>query len=67
MSWKTNLWLPKGKKWGDKLGGLDEHIHIIIYKMTLLYIKQIANKDLLYSTGTCTQYFVIIYKGKKYD
>ena len=31
---------------------------------TLPYIKQITNKDLLYSTGNYTQYFVITYKGK---
>ena len=67
MSWKTNLWLPQGKERGDKLGGLVEHIHAIIYKTTPLYIKQITNKDTLYSTGNCTQYFVIIYKGKKHD
>ena len=27
-------------------------------------MKQITNKDLLYSTGNYTQYFVINYKGK---
>ena len=32
---------------------------------TLLYIKYITNKDLLYSTGNYTQYFVITYKGKE--
>ena len=26
---------------------------------TLLYVKQVTNKDLLYSTGNYTQYFVI--------
>ena len=31
---------------------------------TLLYIKQITNKDLLYSTGHSIQYSVIIYLGK---
>ena len=31
----------------------------------LLYIKQITNKDLLYSTRDYTQYFVILYKGKE--
>ena len=33
---------------------------------TLLYIKQIINKGLLYSTGNCTQYSVITCMGKKY-
>ena len=28
-----------------------------------VFIKQITNKVLLYSTGNCTQYFVITYKG----
>ena len=32
---------------------------------TLPYIKQITNKDLLYSTGNYTQYFVVTYKGKE--
>ena len=32
---------------------------------TLLYIKQITNKDLPYSTGNLSQYSVIIYKEKQ--
>ena len=32
---------------------------------TLLYVTQITNKDLLYSTGNSTQHFVITYKGKE--
>ena len=32
---------------------------------TLLFIKQITNKDLLHSPGNYTQYFVITYKGKE--
>ena len=35
-----------------------------INRYTLLYIKQITNKDLLYNTGNCIQYVVIAYKGK---
>ena len=30
-----------------------------------LCIKQITNKDLLYSAGKCTQYLVITYNGKE--
>ena len=56
---KTNLWLPKGKD----VGGINQEFGINIY--TLLYIKQITNRDLLYSTGNYTQYFVITYKGKE--
>ena len=45
QTWKRNLWLPKGKTGGrDKLG-------LNIY--TLLYIRQITNKDLLYSSIFC--------------
>ena len=36
-----------------------------INRYTLLYIKQITNKDLLYNTGNCIQYVVIAYKGKE--
>ena len=32
---------------------------------TLLYIKQIINKDLLYSTMKSTQYSIITYMGKE--
>ena len=33
---------------------------------TLLYIKQITNKDLLYSTGNCIQYTVRNHNRKEY-
>ena len=55
---KINLWLPGGK--GE--GGINWKIGTDIY--TLLYIKQITNKDLLYSTGNSTQYSVMAYMGK---
>ena len=54
---KTNLWLPKGK------GGINQELGIKIY--TLLYIKYITNKDLLYSTGNYIQYLVITYNGRE--
>ena len=38
-------------------GGINWEYGIDIY--TLLYIKEINNKDLLYSTGNSTQYSVI--------
>ena len=44
-------------------GGINQEFEIKIY--TLLYIKQITNKDLLYSTGNYAQYIIIIYKGKE--
>ena len=43
--------------------GINWEIGIDIY--TLLYIKQITNKDLLYSTGNSTQYSVMAYMGKE--
>ena len=46
-----------GSKRRDKLGD-QQGIYI------LLYIKQITNKDLLYSTQNSTQYSVMIYLGK---
>ena len=49
---KTNLWLP-----GGKWGGINWEIWIDIY--TELCIKQITNKELLYSPGNSTQYSVI--------
>ena len=36
-----------------------------INRYTLLYIKQVNKKDLLYSTGNSTQYPVITYNGKE--
>ena len=57
---KTNLWLS-----GDKgLGGGKINWEIAIDIHTLLYIKQITNKKLLYSTGNSTQYSVLAYMGK---
>ena len=43
----------------DKSGAWDEHTHY------LLYIGQMTNKDLLYSTGNSTQYSVITYTRKE--
>ena len=44
---------------GNKLGDWDWHIY------TLLHIKEITNKDLLYSMGNNTQQFVMTYMGKE--
>ena len=54
---KTTVWLPGGK------GGVNWETGIDIY--TLLYIKQMTNKNLLYSTGNSTQYSVMAYMGKE--
>ena len=55
---KTNLRLPKRER-----GQINQEFGIKIF--TLLYIKQITNKDLVYSTGNSIQYAVITYKGKE--
>ena len=47
---KTNLWLRddtgKGRRTNQEHG-------VNRYKLLILYIKQMRNKDLLYSTGNC--------------
>ena len=43
----------------ERGGGINCEIGIDIY--ILLYIKQITNKNLLYSTGNSTQYSVMTY------
>ena len=48
----------QGGKGGE---GINWEIRIDIY--TLLYIKQITNKNLLYSTGNSTQYSLMTYMG----
>ena len=58
--WKTNLCLPKWKRCG---GGINQKLGINIY--TLLYIRQITNKDLLFITGNSTQYSVMTYMRKE--
>ena len=48
---------------GEKGGGINQEYRIKRYK--LLYIKQISNKDLLYSTWNYIQYLLITYNGKQ--
>ena len=43
--------------------GINQEIGIDMY--TLLHIKQITNKNLLYSTGNSTQYSVMAQMGKE--
>ena len=54
---KTNLGLP-----GD--GGINWKIGTDIYTL-IIYIKQITNKDLLYSKQNATQYSVKAYMEKE--
>ena len=51
-------------KWG-RVGGINWETGIDIY--ILLCIKQITDKDLLYSTGNSTQYYVMAYMGKEFN
>ena len=45
-----NLWLPVGEGWRE---GIVREFAIDMY--TLLHLKRITNKDLLYSTGNSAQ------------
>ena len=57
-----NLWLPGMEGWEEGLGwefGIDI--------FTLLYLKQITNKDLLNSTGNSAQFYVKTYIGKEFE
>ena len=58
---KNKFMVTKGERLGE---GINWEFRINIY--TLLYIKKKNdNKDLLYSTGNYTQYFVVTNKGKE--
>ena len=48
---------------GEAEGGINQEY--VINRYILPYIKQINNKDLLYSTGNYIQYLVINYNGKE--
>jgi len=48
---------------GKGKGGINREIEIDRY--TPLYVKQITNKDLLYSTGNSSQYSAMTYMGKE--
>ena len=50
---------------GERYGWGKDKLGVGINIDTLLYIKQIINKDLLYSTGNSTQYSAITYMRKK--
>ena len=52
-----------GYQRGKVGGGINQEFGVKIY--TLLYTKQITNKNLLYSTGNSTQYLVITYNRKE--
>ena len=50
----------RGKRWK---GGINQEVGIDIY--TILYIKQVTNKNLMYSTRNSAQYTVLTYMGKE--
>ena len=51
---ENKLMVIKGERW---VGVMNQELEMNMY--TLLYMKQITNKDLSCSTGNSTQYFVI--------
>ena len=56
---QNKLMVSKGKKGGE----INWETLIDIY--SLLYIKQITNEDLPYSTGNPSQYSIVNYMGKE--
>ena len=63
---ENKLLVTKGES-GEGETNQEFGINIYIYIYTLLYIKQIINKDLLYGTGNSTQYSIIAYVGKEFE
>ena len=60
QSQKINLQLPRGIAGGH--GGINQEFGINIY--TLLYIKQVNDKNLPHSIGNYSQYLMIMDIGK---
>ena len=58
--YQNKLTVTKGETWG---GGINQELGMNTH--TLLCIRQITNKDLLYSTGNSIQYSVITYMRKE--
>ena len=56
---QNKLQLPKG----EGRGGINQELVINI--CTLLYMKEINIKDILYSTGNYIQYLIMTYNGKE--
>ena len=54
-------WYKLNHQW-DREGGINWKTGVDIH--ILLYIKQVINKDLLYSTRNSTKYSVVPYMGK---
>ena len=57
---KKKVIVTKGKREGGIYQKFSTNILYI-----LLYVKQISNRNLLYSTGNYTKYFVITYNGRE--
>lgn len=45
-------------------GRREDKLGVLRLKYTLLYINQIANKDVVYTAGNSAQYLILTYKGK---
>ena len=59
---ENKLMVTKGEMWVEG-GGINQELGMNIN--IILNIRQITNKDLLYVTGTSTQYSVINFKRKE--
>ena len=61
QTWRMNLWLPVREGWEE---GIVREFRMDVY--TLLYLKWITNKDLLYSTGNSAQCYVAAWMGEEF-
>ena len=57
--WQQTYGYQRGKVGGE----INQELGISLH--TLLFIRQVTNKDLKYSTGNSTQYSLLTYMGKQ--
>ena len=62
QTWRMNLWLLVREGWEE---GIVREFRMDIY--TLLYLKWITTKDLLYSTGNSAQCYVAAWMGEEFE
>ena len=58
---ENELMVTRGQEWGE---GIFRELGINMY--TLLYLKWMTNKDLLYSTGNSAQCYVAAWMGREF-
>ena len=66
VEYKFMVMVGGRKGWRHKLRDWDYTHLILIIIYTLLYIKEITNKDLLYRMGNSSQYPIMTYMGQEF-